>query len=280
MQEETARLQEQEPKLVKAPALLKLMAAPVHEAIALVLALISLTVSWTPPSTMALAHFSKGGSSPKLSILLILILADSLAEGYDYDGSWVAGGDPGVSWDATASSQYESCAAYDLCDAQYTIDGTSAGNGTRGKTLCLDGPNYVSYPQWVEIDFGKALTFTRWRLWSGRWHPSSGAFWNCKNCQLQVDGALISGSVIQDEYPQNGLPGDWTAGSVAEVSAEFVPVTAQVVRVFIPGEWDDGYDMGFQLYMSFVSSHYHPRPRHHHHPQPRHHAYRPVTWCH
>ena len=81
MQEETARLQEQEPKLVKAPALLKLMAAPV-QAVTLVLSLVSLTVSRASPSTMTLARFSKGGSLPKISFLLILILADRVKASY------------------------------------------------------------------------------------------------------------------------------------------------------------------------------------------------------
>ena len=53
------------------PRLLKYMAAPM-QAITLVLGLITRTSL----STMTLARFSKGGNSPKLSILLILILAD------------------------------------------------------------------------------------------------------------------------------------------------------------------------------------------------------------
>ena len=53
------------------PRLLKYMAAPM-QAITLVLGLITRTSL----STMTLARFSKGGSSYKLSILLILILAD------------------------------------------------------------------------------------------------------------------------------------------------------------------------------------------------------------
>ena len=146
------------------------------------------------------------------------------------DGAWVAGGDAGVSWTVTASSQYDNCAAYDLCDYQYAVDGTSAGNGTTGKTLDLNGPLNVQYPQFVHIDFGAPLTVSRWRVWSG------GDSYSGKDMSLKgVNGSLIA-----------------HAGGGAE-SEPFTAVTASNISVVIPSEWPSSNpSSAFQLYMTEI----------------------------
>ena len=131
------------------------------------------------------------------------------------DGAWVAGGDAGVSWTVTASSQYNNCGAYDLCDYQYAVDGTSAGNGTTGKTFDLNGPLNVLYPQFVHIDFGAPLTVSRWRVWSG-----ANDNYNGRDMSLEgVNGSLIA-----------------HAADGAE-SEPFAPLTVSNINIVILGAW-------------------------------------------
>jgi hypothetical protein len=108
-----------------------------------------------------------------------------------------------------------------------------------GKSLDLDGPNYVKFPQWVEINFGEPLRISRWRLWSG---PGG---WSTKDAQLEVDGKAIAGSTISNE------PGTvWL--KEAAVSEAFESVTTATVRITIPGTWATDESTMFQCYVNEI----------------------------
>jgi hypothetical protein len=166
-------------------------------------------------------------------------------------GTWVAGGDPGVSWTASASSQYQSCAEYDLCNYSYAVDGTSAGKGTAGQTMALDGPKLAPspYSQWVQVDFGARLAISRWRLKSGIVDSFAA-----ENAVLEVGSAAVRGSTIANDPKGAGFA----------VSAPFAPVSASTVRVAIPGEWpSSSLESPNQLYVNeiqFFVAHAPPTP--------------------
>ena len=173
-------------------------------------------------------------------------------------GAWVAGGDEGNNWTASASSQYGGCAGYDLCRYSHICDGTSSGNGgsgTVGKIFALQGPNSHPFPQWVQIDFGHPLTFTKWRVWSGSGPPLR--LYSSPRRRLQFAGKDMSLAIGPD---WNVVPGSNIANSDSVQdhtngvkSGSFQPVTAQVVRVYIQDEWKDSDpENGFQLYIDEV----------------------------
>jgi hypothetical protein len=155
-------------------------------------------------------------------------------------GSWIAGGDLGISWVASASSQFLYCQRYDFCDYQHMVDGTSAGAGTLGLTFALNGPKRATYPQWLQIDFGVNLTISRWRL-----AASNGNIYAAKDATLEVRNTTVIGSIIHDTRSASG------SGLCA--SEQFEPVMASVVRIAIAGEWPaGGGDSSTQVYIREV----------------------------
>jgi hypothetical protein len=187
-----------------------------------------------------------------MMLSLVLLCAGPMAQAMAM-GSWVAGGDEGVSWKVTASSQYDGCSGYDLCNYQYACDGTtSTVNGTVGKVFALGGPSEVAYPQWVQIDFGGPLPISRWRVWSGAGRKgqrvlSSGlSQYSGKDMHLEIEGKNVSGSQIANADVSGG-------GGSAFVSDPFAAVAVQVIRVMIPDEWPNSAPgNGFQLYMNEI----------------------------
>jgi hypothetical protein len=164
--------------------------------------------------------------------------------------TWTAGGDAGEKWKASASSQYAGCDGYDLCDYQYTVDGTR--DGGIGKTMALDGPGYTPFPQWVQVDFGRPVALSQWRI-----HSVGGDRFAAKNLFLQVGGKAVQGSNLTN-VPATGIhnspprldpnPGCWAnipptyshglSAFQFSVSLPFSPITAQVWRVIITDMYD------------------------------------------
>lgn len=159
---------------------------------------------------------------------------------------WAAGGDAGRSWSASATSSYSACSLYDLCNANYAIDGTATAGGTTGKVFALNGPFNTPLPQRLTVSFGAPLQIVQWRMW----------FPVCSFCAKDVDFEFWTGTAfvplaeakIVGEQKCSSCGGT-TPQTVVESSVFSAPITTSQVRLVVRSVYDCSQNpsSGFQV---------------------------------
>jgi hypothetical protein len=164
---------------------------------------------------------------------------------------WVAGGDPGQAWTATASSQYQGCSLFNLCNPQYAVDGQS-DPPTVGNVLDLQGPGNQPRPQTVVITFEASKRLYGWRVWV----PVCS--YRLRNAELQYTATKGSSTFSTVESSRLESPVPVSQGGTSPytvLNATWAqPVAVAAVRIVITSMHDCPQNPAsvFQLYMAEV----------------------------